>query len=175
MLLLVSDANVLIDLEVGGVIEHVFRLGDTLAVPDVLFAEELEAQHARLITLGLKTMVLEGEALQRVTGWAQRHPKPSLYDWLAYALARQETAVLLTGDRDLRDAIKLLEVAPGAKAVAVHGTVWLLERMLGAEVLTPTEVRAAADLMRHGGRRLPWDAIDELLRPPVSRPRRGQK
>ena len=40
MLVLISDANVLIDLEVGGIVERIFRLGATIAVPDVLYLTE---------------------------------------------------------------------------------------------------------------------------------------
>ena len=44
MRLLISDANILIDMEVGGLTAAMFRLdGYRFAVPDVLFAEELAA------------------------------------------------------------------------------------------------------------------------------------
>lgn len=47
MLLLISDANILMDVEVGDLVAPMFSLGYQFAVPDVLYYEELlEEQHA---------------------------------------------------------------------------------------------------------------------------------
>lgn len=56
MRLLISDANILIDVEVAGLTEVLFGLDHTFAVPDILYAEELAARHGRLIALGLEVM-----------------------------------------------------------------------------------------------------------------------
>jgi hypothetical protein len=106
MLILISDANVLIDLEVGGIIERIFRLKAIIAVPDALFDKELADQHAHLITLGLQLRQLDEVALLRVMAWSQRYPRPSGYDLMAFALAAQLDATLLTGDSRLRQAVE---------------------------------------------------------------------
>ena len=41
MLLMVSDANILLDIEVGELVATMFRLPYRFVVPDVLYAEEL--------------------------------------------------------------------------------------------------------------------------------------
>jgi hypothetical protein len=46
MLLLISDANILIDMEVSGLLAPMFSMEYRFAVPDVLYVEELERQHA---------------------------------------------------------------------------------------------------------------------------------
>lgn len=56
MTLLISDANILIDLDVAGLLEEMFRLPETFAVPDVLFVEELLEQHAALPGYGLQVL-----------------------------------------------------------------------------------------------------------------------
>ena len=56
--LLISDANIFIDMEVGGLIERMFDLDYQFAVPDVLFAEELAGHHGYLLDLGLQTRQL---------------------------------------------------------------------------------------------------------------------
>ena len=48
MRLVVSDANILIDMEEGGLIEAMFKLPETFAVPNVLFMEELVEHHPEL-------------------------------------------------------------------------------------------------------------------------------
>lgn len=53
MQLLISDANILIDLEEGELLGLLFQLPYQFSVPDILFAEELEAQHAHLPGMGL--------------------------------------------------------------------------------------------------------------------------
>ena len=106
MLLLISDANVLIDLETGGIVERLFRLNASVAVPDILFVEELATQHARLVALGLQVRPLGPQALVQVVAWQDQYPKPSRNDLIAFALAKQDGGILLTGDRHLRDAIQ---------------------------------------------------------------------
>ena len=46
MRLLTCDTNILIDLEEGRLLEQFFKLPYEFRVPDILFSEELEAQHA---------------------------------------------------------------------------------------------------------------------------------
>lgn len=53
MLLLISDANILMDVEMGDLVAPMFSLGYQFAVPDVLYYEELEEQHAHLLDMGL--------------------------------------------------------------------------------------------------------------------------
>lgn len=53
MQLLISDANILIDLEEGGLLRQLFGLPYEFRVPDILFYEELEDQHGYLVDLGL--------------------------------------------------------------------------------------------------------------------------
>ena len=50
-MLMISDANVLIDLEEGELIEQLFRLPYKIYCPDTLFYEELEEQHYSLLDL----------------------------------------------------------------------------------------------------------------------------
>ena len=59
MLLLISDANILIDMEIGGLLAPMFSLDFRFAVPDVLFYEELEGQHAYMLDMGLESKILD--------------------------------------------------------------------------------------------------------------------
>ena len=44
-MLLVSDANIFVDFECAGLTTQLFQLPVTIAVPDILFYEELEEMH----------------------------------------------------------------------------------------------------------------------------------
>ena len=55
MPLLISDANILIDMECGGLLHRMFELAHGFAVLDVLYEEELKDQHPELPGHGLAT------------------------------------------------------------------------------------------------------------------------
>lgn len=156
MLLLISDANILMDVEVGDLIAPMFSLGYQFAVPDVLYYEELEEQHAHLLDMGLETRTLSGKSVERVQTLSQTYVKPGRNDLFALALAEVEKCPLLTGDAALRQAAE-------AERVEVKGTVWLIAEMVRKQRITVTVARVALHKMRTNGRRLPWDAAEQVL------------
>lgn len=104
MLLLISDANILMDIEIGDLIAPMFSLGYQFAVPDVLYYEELEEQHAHLLKMGLEVRTVSAEGVARVVLLSQNHTRPGRNDLFALALAESEKCPLLTGDAALRAA-----------------------------------------------------------------------
>lgn len=156
MLLLVSDANILMDVEVGDLVAPMFSLGYQFAVPDILYYEELEEQHAHLLDMGLQTRTLSAKRVERVQTLSQTYIKPGRNDLFALALAEVEKCPLLTGDAALRQAAE-------TEQVEVKGTVWLISEMVREQRITVTVARAALHKMRTNGRRLPWDAAEQML------------
>ena len=65
MLLLISDANILIDIEEGNLTPVVFLLPYEIAVPDILFELELRERHSHLLEAGLKVKSLTASSLRR--------------------------------------------------------------------------------------------------------------
>ncbi|WP_225981380.1 PIN domain-containing protein [Mannheimia pernigra] len=118
--LLVSDANIVIDLEAGNLLELFFKLPYQFITPDILFEEELKAQHTHLLKLGLVLYTLNEESMIYAFELKQKNDPTSLNDLFCLSLARQERCSLLTGDRALR------KVA-GVEAVQTNGTIWILE------------------------------------------------
>jgi predicted nucleic acid-binding protein len=156
MLLLISDANILMDVEVGDLVAPMFSLGYQFAVPDVLYYEELEEQHVHLLGMGLQMRMLSPKSVERVQFLAQTYVKPGRNDLFALALAEAEKCPLLTGDSALRQAAE-------AEQVEVKGTVWLIGEMVHEQRITVSVARAALHKMRSNGRRLPWDAAEQML------------
>ena len=97
--LLISDANILIDLEDGILITELFKLPFQFQVPDLLFVDELEADHGYLLEHGLQLGELTPESMTEIESLVQRYKQPSRYDCFALALAKQEACPLLTGDQ----------------------------------------------------------------------------
>lgn len=155
--LLISDANVIIDMEVGELIKQMFKLDYEFVVPDVLYEVELKGDHSNLPKLGLKRRELQAAAVEYTATLAARYPKPGRIDLMALALARQEQCRLLTGDQALREA-------SAAEGIEVVGTIWLVGEMLRTKVVTRKRVSVAYDKMKESGRRLPWAEVEKQLR-----------
>lgn len=153
-MLLISDSNIFIDMIVGDLLEQMFQLPETFAVPDVLYEEELSEQHPELLDLGLLRLVLKGDGVAEAVqlgAICTGRDAPSRNDLMALMLAKQENVPLLTGDRRLR---KLAEVHYGA--MEIRGTLWLVERLVGEALITPIQAAKAYEEMRRAGSRLPW-------------------
>lgn len=149
MQLLISDTNILIDLEEGRLLEAVFRLPYRFAVPDILFYEELEEQHTHLLGMGLMINELTSDSMLYALELSTRVTGPSRNDCFALALARQEQCPLLSGDRALR-------TLASQEAVVVMGTIWLVEQMVQQKIISIQVAQDAYESMRVNGRRLPW-------------------
>jgi len=157
--LVISDANVLIDMECGDLLEPMFRLEFRIAVPDVLYEDELRENHPGMLGLGLRRMELTAESVQYVVALSgdPRSKGVGRYDLFALALARQEDCPLLTGDNRMRGLAK-------AEGREVHGTLWLVQQMVSEGRIRPVTARRAYDAMRAAERRLPWAEVEKQLR-----------
>lgn len=156
MLLFISDANILMDVEVGELIAPMFRLGYQYAVPDILYYEELEEHHAYLLDMGLQLRSLNPERVKRVQTLSKTYIQPSRNDLFALALAESEKCTLLTGDAALRKAAE-------SEKVKVSGSIWLIEQMLRKECISVVEAKAALTKMHLNGRRLPWNIAEKMI------------
>lgn len=165
MRLLISDANILIDMEAGALMDTLFRLPMQFGIPDLLYYEEIEEDSPGLEDLGLLIMEVSGDFVkyaEQLPGQynhtlpARNGPKPSHNDYLALALAKQESCTLLTGDANLR-------VVASKEQVTVMGTIGLLCAMVENQLLTVDDAFKALDRMKDGKRRLPWPEAEKVL------------
>lgn len=156
-MLLISDANIFIDMVEGGLIDEMFSLPEEFAVPDILFEEELVAQHAELIESGLKVLEMDGETVAEAIRLRQKYNKPSQNDLNALTLAKKLECPLLTGDKDLRTAAK-------TEQHEVKGTLWLVQRLVEEALITVQQAEQSYKNMREANRRLPWDLVDQQIK-----------
>lgn len=165
MRLLVSDANILIDMEAGALMKTLFQLPMQFGIPDLLYYEEIEEDSPELEQLGLQLMEVKGEFVKYAaqlpsqynsTLSAKNGAKPSHNDYLALALAKQESCTLLTGDANLR-------IVADKESVSVMGTIGLLCAMVTNQLLTVDEALKALIKMKEGKRRLPWLEAEKRL------------
>lgn len=155
----VTDANVWIDLDHGGLLGRAFELGDELVIPDLIFYEELfTPDTALLLELGLQVGGLSGAQLATLSDTlADRYPRASRRDLSSLILARDEGSVLVTGDKALRAAAR-------AEGVEVHGVLWVLDRLVAEAGVRPAEAARSLRLIMRGGARLPEQEVNKRLR-----------
>ncbi|WP_084512418.1 hypothetical protein [Geothrix fermentans] len=163
MTILVSDTSVLIDLERGSLLESVFSLSATFAVPDVLFERELKAYGGEnLLALGLKVLELDGEGVLLAQSYRARSKQISLPDSFTLALARRDGHTLLTGDGALRSLAE-------AEGLECHGFLWVIDQLIGAGTVPRVLLAARIELIvSHPRCRLPRREVklrlEQLLR-----------
>lgn len=154
--LLISDANILIDMEEGGLLGAMFQLPFNFATPDILFFEELEEEHAHLPSLGLALKEISSESMMYAMQLTGTYTQVSRNDCFALALAKQEQCPLLTGDMALRKAAE-------KEAAIVKGTIWLVSQLVVHQKINPEQAREAFRQMQANGRRLPWTTAERAL------------
>ncbi len=155
-MLLVSDANIFIDFDVAGLTTELFRLPHEIVVPDVLYEQELANRHPHLLKLGLQVRSLTGDQVGEAYRFQLKYRAPSVNDLFALTLAKNLGCPLVTGDRRLRAAAE-------AEGLQLLGTLTLVEHLIVHSIARVQDVRSAYERMRAGGRRLPWDEVEEQL------------
>ena len=156
MPLIISDANIFIDIEVAGLTRIMFQLPEVFAVPNILYEEELSEHHPELPVLGLRVLDVTEEYVKEADRLGEIYTKPSHNDLLALALAKQEQCPLLTGDNKLREAAE-------AERITVRGTLWLVEQLFINELINYKETKEAYTRIKQDGRRLPWPEVENQL------------
>jgi hypothetical protein len=165
MRLLISDANILIDIEAGALMETLFKLPMQFGIPDLLYYEEIEPGSPGLDNLGLQILEVRGDFVKYAEDLPAKHANslpasngkaPNHNDYLALALAKQEDCTLLTGDANLR-------LVACKEQITVMGTIGLLCCMVEQKLLTVDASLAALDKMKERKRWLPWSLAEKEI------------
>jgi len=150
--LLISDSNILIDMEVSGLTKKMFDLPYTFAIPDILYYEELEEEHSNLLEYGIQVLELSSYTVKDMEVMVPKYPKASRNDLFALALAKQESCPLVTGDSALRKACE-------KENIDLLGTIWIIDQLIYHEIIDDDIAKTAYVKMKENKRRLPWDVI----------------
>ena len=158
MNVLLPDTSVLVDLERGEILETIFRLPFDFAVPSLLYQMELKDYGGdALINLGLRQEVLDNKEVALAQSYWLKRRSLSVPDSWALALAKSRSWVLLSGDK------KLVELAK-EEEVAVHGVLWLFDRMHEEGVANGNKLGTSLRVIAaHPRCRLPKAEIEKRL------------
>lgn len=147
---LVTDTNIWIDLENGGILAEVFHLPYQFLTTDFAIPEFIHPRWQTLQALGLEVRELDPERIRELVNLGQVHKSLSITDLAAFLLAKTLEATLLTGDW------RLIELAK-ASSFSIHGVLWLLDEMVRYQAITPGQAANALRRMLDRGARLPAD------------------
>lgn len=158
----ISDANILIDLFNINLLETFINLNLEINTTDFVMKEvdgipEQKAKIAPLVLSGgLKVNVFSNEELLEVIQKNQTNNGVSIEDCSVWYWAEQNNAIILTGDRRLRNAAS-------NSGIEVHGSLWVLDEFVKQQTLTKQEAcKAIKELILSNGR-LPKKECDKRV------------
>lgn len=135
MRIAVQDANVLIDLELAGLFEAWFSLGIETHTTDLIKGELAKGNHHQAIAYfgsgQIREYQLSWEELAKVEELEREvNSKAKFADCSVLFLAMKlEGAMLISGDKPLRRA-------GFDRHIDVHGTLWILDRIVESKALS---------------------------------------
>jgi hypothetical protein len=153
---LVTDTNIWVDLENGGILVEVFKLPYQFLIPDFAIPELIRPRWETLEVLGLRAHELPAVQVVELVQLRQVHIYLSIIDLAAFLLAKILDATLLTGDWRLNELAN-------ASDISVHGVLWLLDEMVHFKALTPGQAANALKRMLELGARLPAEECGNRL------------
>ena len=161
MKIAVKDANILIDLVNGNLLEACLTLPYEFVTTDtVLF--ELEREDQWLVVQpfvddgSIKKVTIESVELIEIAS-DPLLPTLGLIDLQVLWIAKREKGILLTGDLELREVAK-------DRSIRVHGLLWILQQLVDARSITANAAARALNLVKTKGARLPTTECERLLR-----------
>ena len=137
---LVTDTNIWIDLENGGILADVFRLPYRFLTPDFAIPEFIHPRWETLEVLGLEARELSAEQVLELVQIRQLHKNLSISDLATFLLTKTLGATLLTGDSRLNELAS-------AQGLTVHGVLWLLDEVVHFQALAPGQAALALQRM----------------------------
>lgn len=157
--LVISDANILIDIEVSGLTEVVFELEYSLAVSDTLFYEEIAPFNPKLINSDLIIFPFDGKTNNLLVEKTECYRSIALSrnDISAMVLALVNECILLTGERLLRGVAE-------DEGLEVHGMLWLMKALFDNGLIDVDAATDAYEAMRQDGSFLPWSDVEKQLK-----------
>ena len=146
----VADADIIIDLYTGDLLEILPRLSFRILVPNLIVEHELlEPAGEDLLERGwVEAWDFPGEELIEIQRLWRDYPSLTLYDTSALFLAISLRIPLLARDKGLGRAA-------GQHGVTILDTFWLLEEMLQQRLVRPSRIVLAFSLMEARGNFLP--------------------
>ena len=158
-MIIVQDANILIDLYEVDLLKSFFALGHETHSTDLVLHEIDQPVHDYVTSGKIRQHILTPEQLEQVlqiqTSLGQGISLPdSSVLWLTSQLGTNVR--LLTGDGKLR------QCAEGI-GIKVHGLLWILDQLVENKIVSAKEMIGKLEKLRNFGSRLPNDECQKRI------------
>lgn len=155
MKIVISDANILIDLLKLEILDGFFRIPYEIITTDIIVETELnKIQRERIFEAEeenkLKVEKSTAEEIKSITDIFNETPGISLPDSGVYYIAKNKNAILLSGDKKLRSFAK-------SKGVQVHGIIWVFDQLKECAIYTQNSLATKLNELMEINNRLPKD------------------
>jgi len=128
MNLLISDTCIIIDLYNGKLLEKLNQLPFKLGISDAILSELLKPGADEILKSGFEVYSLESEELIEVYSLNAKYTHPSIIDIFGLVTAKKHEAILLTGDKKLRNAAK-------NEGIDFQGIFWILDKLIEYSII----------------------------------------
>ncbi len=126
MKIAVNDANILFDLIDLGLIHYLFRLEYSFYTTDIV-VDEFKNENQKAIIQDFisnaNLLILSIEDINKIYSEKQKHPKLSVQDCSVLIAAKEQNALILTGDNHLRKTAIDYQIE-------VHGILWIFDKLI---------------------------------------------
>lgn len=150
----IKDANVLFDLHAAGLLGAWFNLGHRTVTTSLVCLKLKSIPQQDLTTLEIADV--DEADMAAVVALAVQY-RISVPDSSVLWLARENSAILVSGDRRLREAAS-------AEGIQVRGTLWILDHLIETTSITKEAAVAALQAIRADGTFLPHDECQSRLK-----------
>ncbi len=157
----VQDANILIDLELAGLFDLWFKTGIETHTTDLIRGELEKGRHEQALGYFKSKHIREhhldaAELAAIATLEKEVGNKASFNDCSVLYLARKIDAMMLSGDKALRNAGK-------AREIEVHGTIWIFDILIEKGLLSQKVAATKLERLINKDRHLPSAECSQRL------------
>lgn len=162
MKIVITDVSVFFDLYNIKVLPEFFALDWEIMTTDFVYNEILHAEQKDTFEVfersrRLKIVTTSAEEIEQILEAEFSTGLLSFKDKTIFWKALQLNATLLTSDRRLRKEAK-------QNTIEVHGSLWVLEQLIVAKLISKKCAVAALNLLKQTNKRLPLKLVEELMK-----------
>lgn len=150
--LCVVDANIIIDLHIGALLDHLFSLPYTPATPRSIISKQQRPPGYSVVKMGLIPLDLSETQICETSSFRKQYPRLAIDDIHAFILAHDLSVPLLTGDSGLRRLAQ-------STGLSVYGTLWVLDTLVQQNTISRQQAATSLNLMTQNSRRLPASEV----------------
>jgi predicted nucleic acid-binding protein len=159
--IVVGDASVVIDILQMGLLREFLDLRWQVIISALVVSEVQDAGSGELddaVRLGQVTILnFDSSDLEQIQEYSLAYPGLSIPDCSCLHLAKEKSAILLTGERLLRS------IASGPHTLEVHGLLWVLDQLVAKKILSYRHAHSKLERQMAINKRLPLSECKKRL------------